>query len=126
MALPKNTPGELHVVAETEGIAALCLEGDFDLANASKIIEEGERLLVTKHVILDLGEATFIDSAVVHALFTLASEARTNRRVAVLQLGTAAIVERVLEVSCIDRVLPRVRARAEAIETIRRLERSAV
>ena len=36
----------------------------------------------------------------------------------VLQLGTAAIVERVLELTAIERVLPRAHTRTEAVQMI--------
>jgi anti-anti-sigma regulatory factor len=76
IAPPQNRPGELHVLAETDQIAALCLEGEFDLANAPQIIEEGERLPADdKQVILDLSDATFIDSSVIQALSRLGAEA---------------------------------------------------
>ena len=126
IAPPQNQAGELHVFAETDGIAGLCLEGEFDLGNAPQIIEEAERLLADeKQVILDLSEATFIDSSVIHALFRVGAEAKKSGRHVVLQLGTAAIVERVIEFSKIDRVLPRVSTRPEALDTIRQLQRSA-
>jgi anti-anti-sigma factor len=125
MTSTENRAGDLHVVAETEEIVALCLEGDFDLANASQIIEEGERLLGARHLILDLGRATFIDSAVIHALFQVAAEAKRRRRVVVLQLGTAAIVERLIEVSGMDRVIARTKTRLEAIDRIRQLHQPA-
>jgi anti-anti-sigma factor len=115
--------GQLHVVPETDEIAALCLEGEFDLANSSRILEEGERLLANNHVILDVGQATFVDSSVIQALARLGAEAMRNGRVAFLQLGTAATVERVIEISGIDRVLPRTKTRAEAIDTIHQLRR---
>ena len=126
VAPPRNEAGELHVFAETDEIAGLCLEGEFDLANAAQIIEEGERLLADdKQVILDLSDATFIDSSVIHALFRVGAEARNKGRVVVLQLGTAAIVERVIEISNIDRVLPRASTRPEALDMIRQLHRAA-
>lgn len=115
-----DPPGTLHVVHETDEIVALCLEGEFDLANAPRIIEESERVLVDdKHLVLDLSRATFIDSSVIGALCVAHKRARARGRLAVLQLGTAAIVELVLRVSGIERVLPRVHTRAEAIDTIR-------
>ena len=125
-APPQNEPGELHVVAAADGIAALCLEGEFDLANAPQIIEEGKRLLAEdKQVILDLSEATFIDSSVIQALAHLGAEATKKGRIAVLQVGTPAIVERVIEISGIDRVIPRTQTRPEAINTIHQLQRPA-
>jgi anti-anti-sigma factor len=116
-----NKPGELQVVAETDEIAALSLEGDFDLANASRIVEEGERLLADKHLIVDVSEATFIDSTVIEALLRLHEEAARNGRVAVLQAGTTAAVELAIGVSGIDRVMARTATRPEAIHTIHRL-----
>lgn len=126
IAPPQNEGGELRVFAETDEIAGLCLEGEFDLANASQIFEEGERLLADENqVIVDLSNATFIDSSVINALFRVGAEAKKNGRVVVLQLGTAAIVERVIEISNIERVLPRVGTRNEAVDTILQLQRSA-
>ena len=123
IAPPNDRPGELHVLAETHEIAALCLAGEFDLANASQIIEEAERLLSDdKQLILDLSEATFIDSSVIQALSRVGAEARKNGGVVVLQLGTAAIVERVIEISNIERILPRASTRPEALDTIRQLK----
>lgn len=121
-ASPQNRPGELHVLAETDEIAALCLEGEFDLADAAQITEQGKRLVADeRQVIVDLSEATFIDSSIIHALFHVAAEARKTGRVVVLQLGTAAIVERVIQISNIERVLPRASTRPEAIDMIRQL-----
>jgi len=126
IAPPQNESGELHVLAETDQIAVLRLEGEFDVANAPQIIEEGERLLADgQQVILDLSDATFIDSSVIHALLHVEAVARQNDRVVVLQLGTAPIVERVIEITKIDRVLRRVSTRAEALGRIRELQGSA-
>jgi anti-anti-sigma regulatory factor len=93
------------------------------LVNAPQIVEHGERLLTDdKHVILDLSEATFIDVAVIHALSHVKAEAKKNGRVVVLQLGTAPIVERVIEITQIDRQLHRVSTRTEALDKIRQLQ----
>src|SRR6186713_122993 len=123
IAPPQNKAGELHVLPETDEITALCLQGEFDLANAPQIIDEGERLLADdRQVILDLSAATFIDCSVIHALLHVEEVARQNDRVVVLQLGTAPIVERVIEITKIDRVLPRVSTRAEALDRICELQ----
>ena len=122
MIAPQNDAGELHVLAETNEIAALCLEGEFDMANAPQIVEEGEQLLRGgKQLILDLTDATFVDSSAVHALFRLAATGRKQDRVVVLQLGTAAIVERAVDISGLDHVLPRASTRGEALAAIERL-----
>jgi anti-anti-sigma factor len=125
-AFAGNDVGELEVFAETDEIAVLCLEGEFDLANAPQIIERGERLLADdKQLILDLSDATFIDASVIDALSRLGAHASKNGRTVVLQLGTAPIVERVIRICNIDRVLPRAHTRPEAIDMIRQLQRPA-
>ena len=59
------------------------------------------------NLILDLSQATFIDSSVVQVLVRAANAVNGCQRAVVLQLGTAAVVERVLEIVGIERVLPR-------------------
>lgn len=114
-----DCPATLRVIPETGEIVALCLEGEFDLANASRITVEAVRALEeAKHLIVDLSKATFIDSSVITALFDMHKQARSHDRLAVLQLGTAAIVEKVLEPSGVERVIPRTNTRADAIATI--------
>jgi len=125
-AFAENDVGELQMFAETDEIAVLCLEGEFDLANAPQILEEGGRLLADdKQLILDLSDATFIDASVIDAVSRLGTDASKNGRTVVLQLGTAATVERVIQICNIDRVLPRTHTRAEAIDTIRKVQRPA-
>jgi anti-anti-sigma factor len=111
--------GRITLTTEGDEIVALGFEGEFDLANAQLIREHAERALQDdKHVILDLTEATFIDSSVINSLFRIQKMAQTRRRMAVLQLGTAAIVEHMLELSGIERALPRTKTRTEAIQSI--------
>jgi anti-sigma B factor antagonist len=113
------TPGTLTVAPETADIAALCLEGEWDLANSPHLNEEIDRALNDgKHLIFDLSQATFIDSSVINALFRARKNAAAHRRIAVLQLGTAPIVERAIQLSKIERALPRTNTRAEATQTI--------
>ena len=125
IAAPQNGAGELHVLAETDEITAVCLQGEFDMANASQIIEEGERLLAAdQQVIFDLSEATFIDCSVIHALARVGAEAKKSARVVVMQEGTSPIVERLIEITKIDRVLPRASTRPAALDTIRQLRQA--
>ena len=113
-------PGTVNVAPETDNIIALSLVGEFDMANSPRLNEEIDRALTDgKDLILDLSQATFIDSSVINALFRAGKNAAARRRIAVLQLGTAAIVERALELSNIERALPRTHTRTEALEAIR-------
>ena len=71
----------------TDEITALCLEGEFDIANAPQIIKESEHLLANnKQVVLDLSKATFIDCSVIQAL-THVKARQENGCAVVLQLG---------------------------------------
>lgn len=115
---PQHREGVIHVVLETGEIIAVCLEGDFDLANAPTLGAQLDRALEGGwDVIVDLSEATFIDSNVIDLLLRTAKAAGREQSV-VLQLGTAAIVERVVEITGIARVLPRAHDRQEAVRII--------
>ena len=114
--------GRLHVAPETDEIIALSLEGEFDMATSPSIVEQiDDALEHDKHLILDLSQATFIDSSVINVVIQASKAAKLRRRAVVLQLGTAANVERVLELTHIERVVPRTHTRTEAIQAIREL-----
>jgi ABC-type transporter Mla MlaB component len=75
----EHRDGVIRVVPETGEIVALCLEGDFDLTNAPALGDEIDRALERgKGLILDLSEATFIDSSVINVLVR-ASKAASGR-----------------------------------------------
>jgi anti-sigma B factor antagonist len=111
--------GVIRVVAETDDIIALSLEGDFDVLNAPDLDAETDGVLGGGwNLILDLSDATFIDSAVVNVLVRAERRAREHEQAVVLQVGTAAIVERVLDIVGIDQVLPRAHGREEAVRML--------
>lgn len=115
----EHREGVTRVVPETDEIVAFCLEGEFDLTSARTLDDEIDRALERgKSLILDLSEATFIDSSIIHILSRASKAARRREQTLVLQLGTAAIVERVIEISGIDQVLPRAHDRQEAVRII--------
>jgi anti-anti-sigma factor len=104
-----------------DDIVVLALEGDFDRHNAATLGEQLDRALETrKDLILDLSQVTFLDSSVVGELFRAALVAKESGQTAVLQLGTAPLVERVLEIVGIESMLPRAHHRQEAIQIIER------
>ncbi len=83
--------------------------------------EEAERRLDDhKHLILDLNGATFIDSSVINVIIRAHRTASARGRVAVLELGPNAVVERALDISGITQIVPRAYSRADAIHTIHR------
>jgi anti-sigma B factor antagonist len=111
--------GVIRVVAEANDIAAVCLEGDWDLTNAPSLRDHFDRALESENgCILDLSGATFIDSSIIHALVRASRVARSRGQAVVLQLGTAAIVERALKIAEIEQVLPRAHDREEALRII--------
>ena len=112
--------GVIRVVPETDGIVAVCLEGEFDLSNVRDLSDEIDRVLEAGNdVILDLSQVTFMDSSIISILVQGSREASARQQRMVLQLGTAAVVERVLELFAIEQVVPRARDREEAVRTIR-------
>jgi anti-anti-sigma factor len=114
-------PGTIRVVLERDGVVAVCLDGEFDLANASVLRDEIDGALSSgDDVIVDLAQATFIDSSVIHVLFASARAAGERNRRLVLQLGTATIVERALEIAAIERVIERAHDREEAVSLLQR------
>ena len=115
----EHRAGAIRVVPETDEIVAVCLEGDFDLANAPALGDAIDRALESgNELILDLSEATFIDSSVINVLVRSSKAASERERAVVLQLGTARIVERALEIARIEQVLPRAHDRQEAVRMI--------
>jgi anti-sigma B factor antagonist/stage II sporulation protein AA (anti-sigma F factor antagonist) len=122
----EHRQGDLHVDSDTDGIVAVCVQGDFDVANVSALRDQVDEALASgDDLILDLSEATFIDSSVIRVLFDAARTVRGREQNLVLQLGTAPIVERALTIAGIERVVPRAHDRDEALRMIRR-ERAAV
>jgi anti-sigma B factor antagonist len=103
-----------------EGIVALELSGDADIALQGELTGAIRAALNgDAHVIMDLSEATFIDAAVIRSLINGYHEAAAQGSALVLQLGTAAIVERVLKLTGIEEVVPRAQTREEAVWMIK-------
>lgn len=114
--------GVVHRVDVTETTSALDLEGEFDLVEAPALFEYAQRLFEHgRNVIVNLSEATFIDSSVIHALFKADAAARASGRVMVLQCNTHAGVERVLSITKTDEKFPTANTRAEAIHIVQQL-----
>ena len=115
----EHRPGALRLDSAAEGIVALCVEGDFDVANVSALRDEVDKTLASgADLILDLSEASFIDSSVIHVVFEAARAVRGREQSIVLQLGTAPIVERALEIAGIERVVSRAHDRDEAVRMV--------
>jgi anti-anti-sigma factor len=111
--------GVIRLVPETDEILAVSLEGAFDLANAPALGRQIDRALETGNgLIVDLSKATFIDSSVINVLVRASKAAGARGQAMVIQLGTAALVERVLELARLEQVLPRAHDRQEAVRVV--------
>ena len=109
----------VHVIDATDEIVALDLEGEFDISASPQVAEHANRALdAGKHLIINLSDVTFIDSSMVHVLFTADAAAQKLDRTFVLQFGTHASVERVLQITGTDRALRTAPTRAKAIELV--------
>jgi anti-anti-sigma factor len=118
-------PATIRVSSEADDIVSLYLRGEFDAFNASEITDHAlQALAADKHLVLDLSDTTFIDAAVIGALATIHAAAEDRGRSAVLQLGTALVVERVIGITGIEEILPRTETRTAAIARIRALTTS--
>ena len=116
----EHSAGAIRIVPERDQIVVVCLEGEFDVANVSTLREGVDGALASGNdLILDLSQMTFIDSSVIHVLFEAARAVEGRDQSLVLQLGTAPIVERALQIVDIERVLPRAHDREEAVRMIR-------
>lgn len=118
---PNHHDGTIRHVRETSRVVAVCLEGDFNLTNALALDAQIQLALGRgDDLIVDLSDASFIDCSVIHVIARAVQTAKANEQAIILQAGTAAIVERVLEVVKIEQVLPRAHSREEALRLIRR------
>lgn len=101
-------------------VAVVVLLGEHDLASAQDLHHLFERLREEKvGVVVDLSEAQFVDSSTFHQLVA-AHEQETNLGTkVVLQLGTASVVRRAVEITGLNERLPCADERPDALEKAR-------
>jgi anti-anti-sigma factor len=81
-------------------VALVVLAGEHDLHSADEVQQTFDQsLAVCDHLIVDLSSADFIDSTIVHVLLQTKKHAIELDRKFNVVLGTAPIVERILEVT---------------------------
>jgi anti-anti-sigma regulatory factor len=107
---------EIRVERPAEDAVVAIFVGDHDLADRD---ETGNLLqsLIDENalVVADLSEATFIDSAMIHLLLLADGAARVRGKTFRLQLGTADIVRRALELSGVLKRIDSASSRDEAL-----------
>jgi anti-sigma B factor antagonist len=105
------------------GVYVFALSGESDAYDADRLREQlVARADPSLPVIVDLGEATFVDSAVVALLIEAAREAeRLGRRFLIFLPATAGThVHRLFEITGLDTILPIFRSWDAAVATARR------
>jgi anti-sigma B factor antagonist len=107
---------DVNVLNPTSGAVVVELVGEHDITTKTDLQELLEVLVIDNQlVVIDVSEATFIDSSVIHVLvgaLKRSHECGTHLR---LQMGTALIVKRCLELSGILDVFDVVHDRREAL-----------
>ena len=113
---PESQEGTIRVDRETDGITAVCLEGDCDLTNAPVLDDEIDRALESgTGLILDLSDATFIDSSVIREIVVASRSARHERRRFNVQAPAGRPIARRLRLMHLDRLVPVCHSRVEAL-----------
>lgn len=110
--------GQLQFDTTEPGVAIVVLEGEHELFSAPKLQRQLEGLIGEGlTVVIDLTEATFLDSSVV-AVFLRARERAEEAGVPfsiVIDDSTGEPVRRMFEITGLASILPVVQSRAEAL-----------
>ena len=107
---------DLDVSQPRIGVAVVQLRGEHDIATRIEVRQLFTSLVETNDlVVVDVTNAAFIDSSFLHNLVLADRLARSRGARLRLQLGTASIVRRALEVSGLLESLECTRDREQAI-----------
>lgn len=110
---------ELKVSLPRAEAAVVELHGEHDIAERDKLSSVLSDLVARNQlVVVDVSDATFIDSSVLHELSSAEKQARTMGKRIVLQMGTAAIVERAFEISGLLQLLDLATTRDQALSRL--------
>ncbi|HEU4540213.1 MAG TPA: STAS domain-containing protein [Jiangellaceae bacterium] len=109
-------PAKLQIrVQNAHGPAVVRLTGEIDLSNAARLQDQLSLLVEQGHVVVDLSEVTFIDSTGLTAFIVghrRAAAAGTGLHLA----GASGTVQRLLELTQLDRHLDHHEALAGALQ----------
>ena len=97
---PAFTVPTIEVRSPRPHAALVVLAGEHDLYSADEVQQTlDQSLAVCDHLIVDLSAVEFIDSSIVHVLVQAKKNAIELGRKFNVVLGTAPVVERILEVT---------------------------
>lgn len=106
-------------IERSPGYVIVGLRGEHDLATAPEIEEVVSTAIASSgRVIVDLSETTFADSSALRAIVASAHHAEERGRIFLLVLpeDAAGAMQRIVELTQLDRLLTIVATRSEAIE----------
>jgi anti-anti-sigma factor len=90
----------IEVRSPQPGSILVILGGEHDLYSADRLQQTFDDVLFgCEHLIVDLSSAEFIDSTIIGALVKTMKQAHGRDRKFTIVLGTAPVVERILEVT---------------------------
>lgn len=90
----------IEIRSPQAGAALVVLGGEHDLYSADRLQQTFDDLMFgNEHLIVDLSRAEFIDSTIIGVLVKATKEADGRQRKFTIVLGTADVVERMLEVT---------------------------
>ena len=105
----------LQVVRSVPAVDVFEVAGDHDMASAPQLaLALKQSLGEGRGIVVDLTETTFIDSSVIHVLFDTDSALAGQGKQLVLQINTASIVMRALQITGLTG-LPRTSEREAAL-----------
>jgi anti-sigma B factor antagonist len=110
--------GSLHLDTSEPGVVIVALGGEHELFGATKLQRRLEALLDEGlSVVVDLTDATFLDSSIVSVLLRARDRARQTgaHYAVVLDESSGESVLRMFEITGLDRFLPVVRDREAAL-----------
>ncbi len=107
---------DVEVSKHGDEVAVVALLGQHDLRSSEQVEALLSNLVAdNKLLVIDVSKAEFIDSSLLHNLVKAERQARTEGHRFILQLGTAPIVKRTLEVSGLLNELDCASSREEAL-----------
>jgi anti-anti-sigma factor len=118
------TEGQVRVATSSDlgsEVVVIELLGELDLALAPELRTQLVAAITADNAtVVDLSEATFIDSSTIAAVTYGHQLAVAQGTPFVVQLATEAVVERVISLTGITETVPRVYSRADAIAFLRK------
>ena len=113
---------EVRVDESVSGVSVVSLLGEHDLVSADEVRAALEGALEgSGGMVVDLSQTLFIDSSVIHALYDTRAALGDRGGQLVLQLQTASVLVRALEVSGLADAVPLAHDRDAAIALARKM-----